>query len=633
MSLLIKNGTVVNPAKQQHEVADVLVKDGKIAAIGQNLSADGAEVYDATGLIVAPGLIDIHTHLREPGQEAKEDFHSGTQAAAAGGFTRVVTMANTTPVVDNAALVRGLKKQAELTGVVKVEFIGAVSKNLEGKELAELGDMAEAGVVAYSDDGHYVESAAFMRRALEYSSMFNKMVIDHAEDISLTKNGHMHEGFVSYEMGVIGRPAVAEDLAVARDILLAEMTGGHIHIAHVSSKNTVDIVRRAKAKGVNVTCEVTSQHLSFTDEYLREPGQEAKEDFHSGTQAAAAGGFTRVVTMANTTPVVDNAALVRGLKKQAELTGVVKVEFIGAVSKNLEGKELAELGDMAEAGVVAYSDDGHYVESAAFMRRALEYSSMFNKMVIDHAEDISLTKNGHMHEGFVSYEMGVIGRPAVAEDLAVARDILLAEMTGGHIHIAHVSSKNTVDMVRRAKAKGLNVTCEVTSQHLSFTDEYLRDYNPAFKMAPPIRSEDHRQALLEGLKDGTIDAIITDHAPHAFEEKDHEFCCAPNGFSGLETSLAGVITNAYGPDKLSIDQVVYYMSTRPAELMHLDAGVLEVGKPADITVFSTTEQWTVDRNKFYTKGKVSPFDGMTVTGKAKLTVVDGNIVMKEGVVL
>jgi len=428
VSLLIKNGTVVNPAKKQNEVADVLVKDGKIAAIGQNLSADGAEVYDATGLIVAPGLIDIHTHLREPGQEAKEDFHSGTQAAAAGGFTRVVTMANTNPVVDNAMLVRGLQRQAELTGVVKVEFIGAVSKGLEGKELAEMGDMAEAGVVAFSDDGHYVENAAFMRRALEYSSMFNKMVIDHAEDITLTKNGHMHEGIVSYELGVIGRPAVAEDLAVARDILLSEMTGGHIHIAHVSSKNTVD-------------------------------------------------------------------------------------------------------------------------------------------------------------------------------------------------------------MVRRAKAKGLNVTCEVTSQHLSFTDEYLREYNPAFKMAPPIRSEDHRQALLEGLKDGTIDAIITDHAPHAYEEKDHEFCCAPNGFSGLETSLAAVITNAYGPDKLSIDQVVYYMSTRPAELMRLDAGVLEVGKPADITVFSTTEEWTVDRNKFYTKGKVSPFDGMTVTGKAKLTVVDGKVVMKEGVVL
>lgn len=428
MSLLIKNGTVINPAKKQHEVTDVLVENGVISAIGPNLEAAGAEVYDATGLYVAPGFIDMHTHLREPGQEAKEDFHSGTQAAAAGGFTRVATMANTNPVVDNAALVRGLRKQAELTGVVKVEFMGAVSKGLEGKELAEMGDMAEAGVVGFSDDGHYVESAAFMRRALEYSSMFDRIVVDHAEDTTMCKNGHMHEGVVSYELGVTGRPAVAEDLAVARDILLAEMTGGHIHIAHVSSKGTVDMVRRAKAKGIHVTCEVTSQHLAFNDTYLRE-------------------------------------------------------------------------------------------------------------------------------------------------------------------------------------------------------------YNPAFKMAPPIRSEDHRQALIEGLVDGTIDAIITDHAPHAYEEKDQEFCCAPNGFSGLETSLASVITHAYGPGKLSIDDVVYRMSTRPAELLRVEGGVLEVGKPADITVFSDSEEWTVDRNKFYTRGKMSPFDGMTVKGRAKLTVVDGEVVMKEGVVL
>ncbi|MBD8975433.1 dihydroorotase [Veillonella magna] len=427
MNLLIKGGTVVNPAKKQHEVADVLVKDGKIAAIGQNLSADGADVYDATGLVVAPGLIDMHTHLREPGQEAKEDFYSGTQAAAAGGFTRVATMANTTPVVDNAALVRGLRKQAELTGVVKVEFMGAVSKGLKGRELAEMGDMAEAGVVGFSDDGHYVESAAFMRRALEYSSMFNKPVIDHAEEVTLT-------------------------------------------------------------------CE------------------------------------------------------------------------------------------------------------------------------------------GHMHEGFVAYEMGVKGRPAVAEDMAVARDLLLAEMTGGHIHIAHVSSKDTVDQIRRAKAKGIKVTCEVTAQHLAFTDEYLREYNPAFKMAPPIRSEEHRQALLAGVKDGTIDAIITDHAPHAEEEKDQEFCCAPNGFSGLETSLAAVLTHTYKTGILTLDEIVSLMSTRPAQLLGVEGGVLEVGKAADITVFSTDEAWTVDRNRFYTKGKTSPFDGMTLTGRAKLTVVDGDVVMKEGVV-
>lgn len=428
MSLLIKGGTVVNPAKQQHEIADILVVDGKIAEIGKNLTAEADEVYDATGLIVAPGLIDMHTHLREPGQEAKEDFYSGTQAAAAGGFTRIATMANTNPVVDNAALVRGLRKQAELTGVVKVEFMGAVSKGLKGKELAEMGDMAEAGVVGFSDDGHYVESAAFMRRALEYSSMFNKPVIDHAEEISLT-------------------------------------------------------------------CE------------------------------------------------------------------------------------------------------------------------------------------GHMHEGFVAYQMGVKGRPAVAEDMAVARDLLLAEMTGGHIHIAHVSSKDTVDQIRAAKAKGIKVTCEVTAQHLSFTDEYLREYNPAFKMAPPIRSEDHRQALLAGVKDGTIDAIITDHAPHAEEEKDVEFCCAPNGFSGLETSLAAVITHTYKTGILSLDEIVSLMSVKPAQIMGVEGGVLEVGKAADITVFSTDDTWTVDRNQFYTKGKTSPFDGMTMTGKAKLTVVDGEVIMKEGVVI
>lgn len=367
--------------------------------------------------------------------------------------------------------------------------------------------------------------------------------------------------------------------------------------------------------------------------HLREPGQEAKEDFHSGTQAGAAGGFTRVVTMANTIPVVDNAALVRGLRKQAELTGVIKVEFMGAVSKGLKGEELAEMGDMAQAGVVGFSDDGHYVDNASFMRRALEYSSMFNRIVVDHAEDITLTHEGHMHEGCVSCEMGVKGRPAVSEDIAVARDIMLAEMTGGHMHIAHISTKNTVDMVRYAKAKGVNVTCEVTAQHLSFTDEYLRTYNPAFKMAPPIRSEDHRQALLDGLRDGTIDAIITDHAPHAFEEKDVEFCCAPNGFSGLETSLGAVLTHTYHTGVLTLDEVVDLMSTRPAALLRLDAGVLAVGKAADITVIDPNCEWQVNRDEFYTKGKVSPFDGMTLKGKAVLTVVDGEIVMKEGDVL
>ncbi len=428
MNLLIKGGTIVNPAKKQHEVADILVENGKIAAIGKNLEANGADVYNAEGLIVAPGFIDIHTHMRELGQGGKETFRTGSQAGAAGGFTRVVTMANTNPVVDSAILVEGLKLRAKETAVIKIDLVGAVSKGLKGEELAEMGTMAEAGVVAFSDDGHYIESAAFMRRAMEYSTHFGKMIIDHAEDITLSGQGHMHEGFVSYELGIKGRPAVAEEIAVARDLLLAEMTGAHIHIAHVST---------AKA----------------------------------------------------------------------------------------------------------------------------------------------------------------------------------------------------VDMIREAKKKGIKVTCEVTAQHLTLTDEYLRTYDPSFKMSPPIRSEEHRQALLAGVQDGTIDAIITDHAPHKYDEKDAEFCCAPNGFSGLETSLGAVMTSTYKTGLLNLDQIVTLMSTRPAELIQVEGGVLEEGKAADITVFSPDEMWTVDSTTFYTKSKNCPFNGMELQGKAKLTVVDGEIVMKDGVVL
>ena len=382
------------------------------------------------------------------------------------------------------------------------------------------------------------------------------------------------------------------------------------------------------AKGLVVTPGLIDMHV-----HLREPGQEAKEDIHTGTQAAAAGGITCVATMANTSPVIDNAAVFRDVLHRAEEAGVVKVSIIGAVSKNLEGKQLSEMGDMAAEGAAAFSDDGHYVENANFMRRAMEYADMLHKMVIDHAEDMTMCGKGFMNEGKVSYALGVTGRPAAGENIAVARDLLLSELTGCHVHIAHVSSKKTVDLIREAKKKGVNCSTEVTAQHLYFTDEWMKEYNTAFKMAPPIRTDDDREALIEGLRDGTIDAIMTDHAPHCNEEKDVPFSCAPNGIAGLETSLASTLTVLYHEKGFSLDRIVELMSVNPARLLGIEGGVLEEGASADITVFDPDKEWTVHGNKLYTKSLFTPYENITLKGKAVLTVVDGEMVMKEGKVL
>lgn len=382
------------------------------------------------------------------------------------------------------------------------------------------------------------------------------------------------------------------------------------------------------ANGLFVAPGLIDMHV-----HLREPGQEAKEDIHTGTQAAAAGGITRVATMANTKPVIDNAAVFRDVLRRVDECGVVKVSVIGALSKNLEGKQLSEMGDMAAEGAAAFSDDGHYVESANFMRRAMEYADMLHKMVIDHAEDATMCSGGFMNEGKVSYAMGVTGRPAAGEDIAVARDLLLSEMTGCHIHIAHVSSAKAVELIREAKAKHVNCTTEVTSQHLYFTDEWLKNYESSFKMAPPIRTEDDRKALIEGLKDGTIDAIITDHAPHCNEEKDVPFNCAPNGIAGLETSLASAMTVLCHNKGFTIDRLIELMSVNPARLLGVEGGVLEEGAAADIVVIDPDKEWTVHGNELYTKSLFTPYEGLTLKGRAVLTVVDGEIVMKEGKVL
>ena len=382
------------------------------------------------------------------------------------------------------------------------------------------------------------------------------------------------------------------------------------------------------AAGKIVTPGLVDLHVHF-----REPGQEAKEDFESGTKAAAAGGFTTVCTMPNTKPVVDTAADVRSLEKRAEDVASVHVKIIGAVTKNQEGKELAELGDMIEAGAVAFSDDGHFDSTAKVLLNAFDYLHTFDKVIVNHDEEPSLVEDGVMNEGHRSAMLGMKGRPTVAEDIAVARDIMLAEYAGSRVHVAHISSARAVDIVRQAKKRGGKVTAEATPQHMTMTDECVNLFDTSTKINPPLRAQKDCDALLEGLKDGTIDAIVTDHSPHAQEDKDREYIYAPSGFPGLETSLGIMLTDLYHAGKLDLPLIVSKMSYEPAKVFKLDAGTLTVGKNADITVIDPELSWTVDDSKFYTRGSHSPFVGRKLKGKAVLTVVDGKIVMQDGEVL
>lgn len=379
------------------------------------------------------------------------------------------------------------------------------------------------------------------------------------------------------------------------------------------------------AAGLVVTPGLIDMHV-----HLREPGQEAKEDVGSGTRAAAAGGFTTIACMPNTRPVVDCAIIVSGLLQRAQAEGLVNVKVIGALSKGQEGRELAEIGDMLQAGAVAISDDGHYVENAKLLLNGLEYLTSFGRPIISHAEDELLAGDGSMHEGAVSAMLGINGRPSVAEDIAVARDILLAEYAGGAVHIAHVSSKGAVELIRQAKQRGIKVTAEVTPHHLTLTDQAVSSFDTATKVNPPLRSADHVEALLAGLKDGTLDAIASDHAPHAFEEKDREYRFAPSGFAGLETALGVVLTNLYHTGKFSLNEIVARMSSVPARILNLNRGVIRAGEAADITIIDPDLEWIVDSTRFYTRGRLTPFDGMKLKGKAIATIVGGKVIMQNG---
>lgn len=380
----------------------------------------------------------------------------------------------------------------------------------------------------------------------------------------------------------------------------------------------------------DVTGKLVTPGLIDLHVHFREPGQEAKEDFESGSKAAVAGGFTTVATMPNTNPVVDSAALVRSLKKRAEDVARCHVEIIGAVTKGQQGKELAELGDMVQAGAVAFSDDGHFDPTAKVLLNAYDYLHAFDKVIINHEEETSLVEDGVMNEGHRSAMLGMKGRPTVAEDIAVARDVMLAEYASARVHVAHMSSARAVDIVRQAKKRGVRVTAEVTPQHLTMTDDCVNLYDSSTKINPPLRTQADCDALLAGLQDGTIDAIVTDHSPHAQEEKDREYMFAPSGFPGLETSLGVMLTDLYHAGKLDLKTIISKMTWEPAKVFKLDAGTLNVGSAADITVIDPDKEWVVDAKNFYTKGSHSPFIGRKFKGKAVMTFVDGKMMMRDG---
>jgi dihydroorotase len=361
--------------------------------------------------------------------------------------------------------------------------------------------------------------------------------------------------------------------------------------------------------------------------HLREPGHEYKETIASGAAAAVAGGFTTVCAMPNTNPVNDNGAVTRFIIEQAESAGAARVFPIGAITKSSAGSELAEMGEMKAAGIVAVSDDGRPVPSAGMMRRAMEYARGFDLPVIDHCEDKSLAHGGVMHEGHWSLVLGLRGMPAAAEEVDAERDCLLAELTGARVHLAHVSTRGAIEAVRRAKDKGLPVTCEVAPHHWTLTDEAAQYYDTNTKVNPPLRSQDHVNAILAGLRDGTIDAIASDHAPHHADEKALEFDQAPFGVIGLETALGLALDRLVHPGVISLERLVELCAINPARILGLEEyGTLRARARADLTILDPELTWTFEAPQAKSKSRNTPFDGYAFRGAAVATIVRGRIV-------
>ena len=378
---------------------------------------------------------------------------------------------------------------------------------------------------------------------------------------------------------------------------------------------------------IDATGLIVAPGLIDVHVHLREPGHEDRETIATGAASAVAGGFTGVCAMPNTDPVIDNQGAVGFVKAKGEAAGLARVYPIGCVSVGQKGEQLAEFGEMIAAGAVAVSDDGHPIMSSHLMRTALEYARTFGIPVADHCEDMPLAAGGAMHEGIVSTRLGLKGIPAAAEEIHVARDIILAELTGGHVHLCHMSTRGSVELIRRAKHKGLRVTAEAAPHHFSLTHERCEGYDTNAKMNPPLRESEDRDAIRQALADGTLDCIATDHAPHHYDAKEREFDDAPNGIVGLETALSLALRELVLSKLMTLPTLIERMSCAPARLWHLPAGTLRPGSAADLVAFDPAATWTVEPARFRSKSRNTPWAGEVLPGVVRFTLVGGRTVI------